>query len=327
LIPAARRRQLSSGPLAGGNKHMRRTHLLLLLLTFTPTFKAFGQAATYDFFPLAIGNRWTYNYSASDWEQLGDFTLSDSGTAVYTVASKYSANDSTIWGIKEVRSVLHRVSYYFDHGRDTSYAINDSTSFGLVEHLSDNHMLSSNASSWQSVFFLNSRFTDSTQFHRFFPTASQDTFTLVYKKYHQTLLIEVISVSYQRSTGLNKISYSAPGIVGVVLKSNHALMSAVLTNVNNSEPWLIPEDFALEKNFPNPFNPTSTISFHISKHARVTVRIYDILGRLLITLLDGNIPSGFHSLIWDASAQSSGTYICVAQANGLSRAINLTLIK
>lgn len=70
----------------------------------------------------------------------------------------------------------------------------------------------------------------------------------------------------------------------------------------------VPTEFSLSQNYPNPFNPTTTIEFSFAKKARATLRVYDMLGRELATLLDEDKAAGRHSVIWDASAVSSGVY-------------------
>ncbi len=93
------------------------------------------------------------------------------------------------------------------------------------------------------------------------------------------------------------------------------------------EPYSLLSDFVLQQNYPNPFNPKTTIPFLLSKRANVSVRIYNIEGQLITTLLDEDLSTGFHSISWDASMQSSGTYVCVVKVDGMSKAINLILIK
>lgn len=77
---------------------------------------------------------------------------------------------------------------------------------------------------------------------------------------------------------------------------------------NESEPEL-PEDFALHANYPNPFNPSTNISFSLPQRSNVTVRIFDINGRLVETLVNADYSPGTHTVRWDASQVASGTYI------------------
>jgi CubicO group peptidase (beta-lactamase class C family) len=70
----------------------------------------------------------------------------------------------------------------------------------------------------------------------------------------------------------------------------------------------------LYQNAPNPFNPATTISFELSRPARVELEVYDVTGRLVATLLDGELPRGVHEVWWNATdpglpAASSGVYL------------------
>ncbi len=69
------------------------------------------------------------------------------------------------------------------------------------------------------------------------------------------------------------------------------------------------EKFELFQNFPNPFNPTTAISYQLSADSRVTLRVFDLLGREVAALIDDNRAAGYHQETWDASRFSSGTYV------------------
>ena len=73
----------------------------------------------------------------------------------------------------------------------------------------------------------------------------------------------------------------------------------------------IPDAFALEQNYPNPFNPSTTIEFSLDKAQRVTLAVYDMLGREVSVLMDGVRPAARYSVSFDASGLASGTYLYV----------------
>ncbi len=76
----------------------------------------------------------------------------------------------------------------------------------------------------------------------------------------------------------------------------------------------LPKEFALDGNYPNPFNPTTTVRYELPKDARVSIRIYDILGREVETLVDEVQGAGFKSVVWSASAVASGVYMVRLEA-------------
>jgi len=61
-------------------------------------------------------------------------------------------------------------------------------------------------------------------------------------------------------------------------------------------------------NFPNPFNPETTFSFNIGSLQHTSLRIYDIQGRLIETLVQDKINPGFHTMTWNASEVATGVY-------------------
>lgn len=94
----------------------------------------------------------------------------------------------------------------------------------------------------------------------------------------------------------------------------------------------LPKKFALINNYPNPFNPTSTIRYDLPERANVTLAVYNMLGKRVATLLDGMIQPGQHETMFDASALSSGNYIARFTAIGVSgetfeESMNMQLVK
>jgi len=94
----------------------------------------------------------------------------------------------------------------------------------------------------------------------------------------------------------------------------------------------VPEEYNLTQNYPNPFNPTTTISFSIPSEGHVQVNVYDITGRLITGLVDGNLSEGYHDVVWDGtdmfgSNVSAGLYIYSLQAEGVSLTRKMVLMK
>jgi hypothetical protein len=69
-----------------------------------------------------------------------------------------------------------------------------------------------------------------------------------------------------------------------------------------------PEEFFVGQNYPNPFNPTTTIRYTLAENARVFLAVYDIQGREIERLVDGEETAGYKSATWDASLYGSGVY-------------------
>jgi hypothetical protein len=70
----------------------------------------------------------------------------------------------------------------------------------------------------------------------------------------------------------------------------------------------IPKKFALDQNFPNPFNPITNIEYRIPKYVHVELSIYNLLGQRVITLVDQKQPAGSYQVQWDATGYVGGVY-------------------
>jgi len=89
----------------------------------------------------------------------------------------------------------------------------------------------------------------------------------------------------------------------------------------------IPANLYLAHNYPNPFNPTTTIEFGIPKTSHVHIGIYDILGRQVDIVVDGMIRAGVHQLVWDCRHCTSGVYLIVMSGEGINIVRKATLIR
>lgn len=71
----------------------------------------------------------------------------------------------------------------------------------------------------------------------------------------------------------------------------------------------MPSEYSLAQNFPNPFNPMTTISFGLPSESDVHLVLFDALGREVRTLAHGPLAAGYHSYLWDAGGLASGLYV------------------
>ena len=89
----------------------------------------------------------------------------------------------------------------------------------------------------------------------------------------------------------------------------------------------IPEEFVLYQNYPNPFNPTTTIEFVLPKSSELTLKIFNILGEEVATLLSASLLSGSHSVRWDASHIASGIYLYRLETGDFLETRKMVLMK
>ena len=102
-------------------------------------------------------------------------------------------------------------------------------------------------------------------------------------------------------------------------------------SVETEDP-IIPDEFIVHQNFPNPFNPETEIRFALTRDTHVVISIYNMLGQQIGTLIDTQYAAGFHSVRWDGkdrngSPVSSGVYLYQIQAGEFSQVRKMSLIR
>lgn len=104
-------------------------------------------------------------------------------------------------------------------------------------------------------------------------------------------------------------------LVGVVQNNSYIMQSGfwyqtsgLISDVEEVPGVKLPTEFRLWQNYPNPFNPTTVISYALPKQSFVTLRIYDVLGRVVQTLLEETQEAGIYKVRLDASGSASGVY-------------------
>ncbi|MHB8335839.1 MAG: T9SS type A sorting domain-containing protein [Ignavibacteriaceae bacterium] len=103
-------------------------------------------------------------------------------------------------------------------------------------------------------------------------------------------------------------------------------LSEMITGVKEEQNNL-PSNFTLEQNYPNPFNPTTTINYSVSKTSMVTIKVYDILGNEVASLMNEERPAGRYSVNFNASKLASGVYFYRMQAGSFVETKKLILMK
>ena len=88
-----------------------------------------------------------------------------------------------------------------------------------------------------------------------------------------------------------------------------------------------PDAFAIDQNFPNPFNPTTSIQYTVPKSGTVRLEIFDIHGQVVDVLVDGVVTAGDHLQVWNSASRASGTYFYRLTFEGMSKTKSMVLVR
>jgi hypothetical protein len=166
------------------------------------------------------------------------------------------------------------------------------------------------------------------------------------KRYHYYLTADStdttgrsVSGLYALAAGFGLIYFTCPdcfyyiSLKGAVIDGVlYGDTTRVITSVSNFSAT-VPTQFALPQPYPNPFNPSTTISFNLPASDRISLIIYDVLGKKVRTLIDNErFGSGPQQMVWDGTTDdgrtaSSGTYYCRLFGNGNSITRSMILLR
>lgn len=119
------------------------------------------------------------------------------------------------------------------------------------------------------------------------------------------------AITYLRSTGDYQIIWQDDrnGDWDIYCPVGDPQPDTLPTSVIDENEPVVPVSFSLSQNYPNPFNPSTTILYSLPEESHVTLKVYDILGREVTTLVDDRMSAGHHDAVFDASGLASGMYI------------------
>jgi len=99
-----------------------------------------------------------------------------------------------------------------------------------------------------------------------------------------------------------------------------------MTSVASPDPTL-PGSFTLEKNYPNPFNPSTEISYELARSSHVRLSVFNSLGQKVATLVEAIMPAGRHRVTWHAAGMTSGVYYYSFEAGEFTQTHRMLLLK
>lgn len=134
----------------------------------------------------------------------------------------------------------------------------------------------------------------------------------------------ILRLSNQISAPVStRLNYGADGVIDLIIYDDNPVNSPGV----NLDDYLLPKSFELSQNYPNPFNPSTTIEYSIPKNAEVTLKIYDIVGREVATLVNEYKSTGKYIVNWNASNLASGPYFYRLSAGDFTQTKKMFLVK
>lgn len=136
----------------------------------------------------------------------------------------------------------------------------------------------------------------------------------------------VLRVSNQISAATYKnLNYSSDGVIDLIVDEERPLANN--RDMLDVKDLATPKAYELGQNYPNPFNPSTTIEYSVPKDAAVTLKIYDVLGKEVATLVNEQKPTGTYIVNWNASNFSSGLYFYKLTAGEFTQTKKMFLVK
>ena len=110
--------------------------------------------------------------------------------------------------------------------------------------------------------------------------------------------------------------------VGLAGKTGGNKVNTETNSVSN-----IPSEYSISQNYPNPFNPSTKIDFSLPNDSKVSIKIYDITGKLAAEVINADMNAGFHTVSFNASDLSSGVYFYTINAGSFTKTMKMILAK
>jgi plastocyanin len=141
------------------------------------------------------------------------------------------------------------------------------------------------------------------------------------------------AAAFHNATG-DKFSYAVmvPGTYDYQCDIHFSLgmigsFTAIVSGLEDDASTVVPDVFKLDQNFPNPFNPVTTIGYDIPRASNVILNVYNVLGEKIATLVSARQPAGHYEVRWNAGNTPSGIYYYQITADGFTNVKRMILIR
>ena len=300
-------------------KYIKAILILICLHAFLISIQA---QEKYDLFPLQEDMTYTYNFfhEVKDWalQIYLKFWYSDFGKVEYIINNFLNYGDTLIvWNIEQRRNLIH-----IDRFTGSYISIIDTTDYQLYENLTGDHELRCSSPVWLFPLYY-----DSDSYFSVYRYSEQSEKLIIYHIQPRCGETED-SMWFSEKAGMYKRVNQHISDCGIDKSEDKsfAYRIGIPDKVEINKARII-NKFILFQNYPNPFNPTTKIEYHIPEMSLVTIKIYDVLGREITTLVNEEKPAGNYEFEFDATGLPSGIYFYQLKAGDYFETKKMMLLK
>ncbi|MBI2419172.1 MAG: T9SS type A sorting domain-containing protein [Ignavibacteriales bacterium] len=274
-----------------------------------------------DFFPLKVGNSYLYKYYSEEAQMRmpfpDDSTLYN-GSLQYKILSKSESDSMIVWKVQEIDTIFRT-----SNTNPNIYPIYVNQTFELFENKTGKHELT--ATDYCGIW----------------------TFPSVRVKLQTTRYVNTIALTFI-NTGFASpfLSYYSDSLffkkdIGLIKYCGFTILNGGHPSQKQTNDYIelvsftvgiepnLPKKRAnlILSNYPNPFNPATRIVFELPQKEHVAVKVYDILGKEIKTLFEGEKSAGEQTLTFYGAGLPSGIYICRLTSMTMSKSIKMLFLK
>jgi len=309
--------------------YMRKLFLTLSILYFNITL--YSQIDTSDYFPLQNGNRWEYSGMQSFSSDLAKVTVAIKGDTLLNNGKMYKIIQRNIYS----DSVSIGATYYYYFRKDSNKIYKyggDSQSCDSIEYIYYNFG-KTDSSIWPicPTYYANYRGVHSSKM-LFISLANTTTEVLTFDYVNVSSKDTVWAPMSSPTTesvakGIGIIAemdwdFAFLQLYGMVINGKTYGHISSIADMNN-----FTRSYSLYQNYPNPFNPITIIKYSIPLSGLVSIKVFDILGREIKTLVNSYKTAGPHEIMFNGDEMNSGVYIYRLKAGTFLETKKMILLK